>query len=679
MANRLATLLGNTKTRTVVLLVLGILIFGVVIAVSQTNSSDTGPATQRVSKTTEVPTQVKSTPGSDVTRNYQELQEKANIKGAADAAKKGTTFIPTITGNAQGYSDQDFEKQLSTAFDSLGGKCSKEKVAELTKQGMTTTQVLLELKSYGCSAAAIAALFTPNQIAAALLAEKDCNAAGGNCTAEAVKALKGQGNDINKVVAAMKDRGCAPNDIAVALKASGSDATTIAAALKANGIDANTMAAALKASGFDAVAIATAMKASGIDAATIATALAKAGFSKSDILPALTQAGFSPVDVAKALSSLNLDSADNAALNAQQQAQAAASQRLLAQQEAQQLAAFSQQRQGKVQDLITAMESEKKTVIDAWSQIPAQAFQQGEWASKKAAAQAAANNNKTNSKSATGFENGKVILKAGSILFAVLDTAVNSDQAGPVMATVVAGSLKGSKLLGSMSPDTTSETIALTFSAINMPNEANSMGISAVAIDPDTARTALASDVDHHYLYRWGSLLASSFVQGYASAVASTNSTSSTSQGAAGTVTTTSTQAPDAKQQLFAGISAVGTKWSQVVGQNFDRPITITIDQGTGIGVLITSDLTYGTNPVFYSAPKTSTAALDPTNPATITPAQALAATAAPAASSSLNNDQRQALLNLLQNQPVAATNTVVSTTPTGGTVVTKNGGGNTP
>jgi type IV secretory pathway VirB10-like protein len=649
MANRLATLLGNTKTRTMVLLVLGILIFGVVIAVSQTDSSDTGPATQRVSKTTEVPNQVKSTPGSEVTRNYQELQEKANIKGAAEAAKKGTTFIPTITGNAQGYSDQDFEKQLSSAFDSLGGKCSKEKVAELTKQGMTPTQILLELKSYGCSAAAIAALFTPDQIAAALLAQQDCGS-DGNCTEEAVKALKGKGNDITKVVAAMKANGCAPNDIAAALKATGSDAATIA----------------------------TAMKANGIDAATVATALAKAGFSKSDILPALTQAGFSPVDVAKALSALNLDSADNAALTAQQQAQAAASQRLIAQQEAQQLAAFSQQRQGKIQDLITAMESEKKTAIEVWSQIPAQAFQQGEWASKKAAAQTAANNSKGKGKSATGFEEGKVILKAGSILFAVLDTAVNSDQAGPVMATVVAGSLKGSKLLGSMTPDTTSETIALTFSAINMPNEANSMGISAVAIDPDTARTALASDVDHHYLYRWGSLLASSFVQGYASAVASTNSTSTTSQGAAGTVTTTSTQAPDAKQQLFAGISAVGTKWSQVVGQNFDRPITITIDQGTGIGVLITSDLTYGTNPIFYSTPKTSTAALDPTNPATITPAEALAASTPSQGSTSLSNDQRQALLNLLQNQPAAATNTV-TTTPAGGTVATKNGGGNTP
>lgn len=56
MANRIANLLGNTKTRTVVLLVVGVLIFGVVVAVSQTGSSDTKSPTDRVSKTTEVPT-----------------------------------------------------------------------------------------------------------------------------------------------------------------------------------------------------------------------------------------------------------------------------------------------------------------------------------------------------------------------------------------------------------------------------------------------------------------------------------------------------------------------------------------------------------------------------------------------------------------------------------------------
>ena len=42
--------------------------------------------------------------------------------------------------------------------------------------------------------------------------------------------------------------------------------------------------------------------------------------------------------------------------------------------------------------------------------------------------------------------------------------------------------------------------------------------IDAFAIDLATARTALASDVDHHALERWGSLLAASFLEGYGNA-----------------------------------------------------------------------------------------------------------------------------------------------------------------
>jgi intracellular multiplication protein IcmE len=668
MANRLAKLLGNTKTRTLVLLVLGILIFTVVLAVSQTDTTSETSSTQRVSKTTEVPNQVKSTPGADVTRNYQDLQQKANIRGAQEAAQKGTTFIPTIIGNAKGYNDKDFEAQLTSAYDNLGGKCSKEKIAELSKKGLNTTQIILELKSYGCNSAAIASLFTPEQIAAALLAET-------NCTLPGAAGAGGASGAAGAIGAAGSKQMCSP-DYVKNLKAQGNDAIKIASTLKANGCVSNDIATSLKTNGYTAEEVAMALKANGVSATEVAAALTTAGFSRAEILPALTKAGFSPVEIAKALSSMSLASAtSNAALLAQQQSQANAAQRAQAQQEAQQLAAFSQQRQGKIQDLVTAMESEKKNVMDVWTQVPPQAFQEGEWNSKKAQAAAAdggtSGSGRSGSRTKDGQDQaGKVILKAGSILFAVLDTAVDSDQPGPVMATIVSGSLKGSKLLGSMTANTTSESIALTFTAINMPNEANSMGFNAVAIDPDTARTALASDVDHHYMYRWGSLFASSFVQGYATAVASSGNTSTTSQGAAGTVTTTSTPALNPKQQLFAGISAVGTKWSQVVGQNFDRPITITIDQGTGIGVLVTSDVTYGTNPTYYAAP-TTTAAVNRSGATNTTEA-------APGGGTALTNEQRQSLLNLLQNQPAPTNTTSYSPTP-GSTVVTTTGGGVTP
>ncbi len=40
------------------------------------------------------------------------------------------------------------------------------------------------------------------------------------------------------------------------------------------------------------------------------------------------------------------------------------------------------------------------------------------------------------------------MIKAGTIMFAVLDTAVNSDEPGPILATMVSGKYKGAKLIG---------------------------------------------------------------------------------------------------------------------------------------------------------------------------------------------------------------------------------------
>lgn len=715
MANRIANLLGNTKTRTLVLLVVGVLIFGVVIAVTQTDSGGEKETTTRVSKTTEVPNQVKSTPGEQVSRKYRELQEQANIRGAKEAEATGGTFIPTLTGSAEGYDDAEFDKQLSTAFDDIGGKCSKETVDKLRKEGLDNSQIILELKSYGCSAAAIASLFTPDELAAALLSQ-ECEVAGTakGCSGADAKKLKELGYDAAKIASTLKSKGCKTNDIASALKATGATPADIAIALKASGASAEEIASALKASGMSndeiAVAlkaagstpeeiakalkatgatstdiakamkasgataaeiasglkatgadineIASALKATGADAAQIAAALSGAGFNNVDILAALNKAGFSPLEIAKAMSSLNLEGADSAALLAQQKANSTDAMRLAAQQESQQLAAYSQQRQAKIQELMSAMEAQKSAAMATWNEIPAQVLVQGEWAQSKDGVTGAGGSGGNGNGGTNGQpgqqEAPKIILKAGSILFGVIDTAVNSDEIGPVLATIVSGPLKGSRLMGTFKTQTDVESLSLTFNTLNMPSESKSMGISAVAIDPETARTALASDVDHHYFLRWGSLMAASFMQGYASAVASAGQTSTTSQGAAGTVTNTTTPALTGRQQLFEGLGAVATKWSEVVNKNFDRPNTVTIDQGTGVGILLTADLEYGAPIITNTAPVTAAAAT----------AAAAGAPAAPA--SGLSTDQTAALISTLLKQQQAGT-TTATVTSTGG------------
>ena len=99
---------------------------------------------------------------------------------------------------------------------------------------------------------------------------------------------------------------------------------------------------------------------------------------------------------------------------------------------------------------------------------------------------------------------------------------INTDEPGPVLARVVNSPLNGSKLIGSMGvTGPYSESAYISFSTVSIPAMDRSIGLSTVAIDPKTARTALATDVNKHLLLRYGTLIASSFLVGMSDAVLS--------------------------------------------------------------------------------------------------------------------------------------------------------------
>lgn len=156
------------------------------------------------------------------------------------------------------------------------------------------------------------------------------------------------------------------------------------------------------------------------------------------------------------------------------------------------------------------------------------------------------------------------------------------------MATIVSGRYKGARLLGKISHQPRAEKAILSFEVMSIPKYQNSLSVKAVAIDPDTARTALASDVDHHYLLRYGSLFASAFMEGYGDAITEAGSTNITSP--TGTITTTKTDL-SGREQIYAALGEVGKKWSKQAEKVFDRPYTVTVDQGLGIGILFMNDV----------------------------------------------------------------------------------------
>ncbi len=127
----------------------------------------------------------------------------------------------------------------------------------------------------------------------------------------------------------------------------------------------------------------------------------------------------------------------------------------------------------------------------------------------------------------------------------------------------------------------------LKFTAISVPALPSSVAVDAEAIDPNTARTALASDVDNHYLLRYGSLFASTFMQGYGQAVAQAGATLTTTLAG-----TTTTMPPlSGKDKIVVALGTVGQKWGAAMGETFNKPPTVTLKSGVGIGVLFLNDV----------------------------------------------------------------------------------------
>ena len=266
-----------------------------------------------------------------------------------------------------------------------------------------------------------------------------------------------------------------------------------------------------------------------------------------------------------------------------------------------QLAVNAEAQQKIMNEILANMRAETDTDINLWNNIPQQNFTQGDLAAGKIKEQdnnSIQHANNINTLATVKMDNDNTIIKAGTILFAVLETAINSDEPGPILARIVQPPLKNTKLIGSVQPSTNnhSETLILNFNTANIPERIRSYGISAVAIDPNTARTAMASDVDHHYLLRWGTVFAATFLQGYAKGIAQSGTTVTSTNNGAQTNTTVNQQPLNPRQQFYQGVADMATTWGQGASQFSNRPVTITINAGISVGVLFTSDFVIPTS-----------------------------------------------------------------------------------
>ncbi len=260
--------------------------------------------------------------------------------------------------------------------------------------------------------------------------------------------------------------------------------------------------------------------------------------------------------------------------------------------QAQSEAEAQQQRLQRIQELQAAMASQAQSLTAAWQPS---AMQGKVGAPPKAASDSASGTGAPGS--TAGGKSGKSaeeetappLIKAGTILFGVLETAVNSDYPDtPVMITIVQGKFKDAKLLGKLALAQGMDKVSLNFTLMDMENWPKSLPVTAFAMDPDTARTVLASNVDYHYMLRYGSMFASSFLTGYANAVS--NSGSSSTISIFGTSKTNPTLSPASK--LAVALGQVGTTLGNAMAAYFNTPTTVKVNAGVGLAVLFMADVT---------------------------------------------------------------------------------------
>ena len=230
--------------------------------------------------------------------------------------------------------------------------------------------------------------------------------------------------------------------------------------------------------------------------------------------------------------------------------------------------------------------SQANQLLSAWSP-PSQQFVVG------AGGEGGRSNNSDDASGHAGASNqvgaasnkGPVMIKAGALYYGVINTAVNSDEPGPIMATVISGPYKNGKLLGTLTNQ--GQAVMLSFSILTLPDFPKSISVNVVAIDQNTARTALSTETDNHYLLRFGSVFASAFLQGYGQAFQTSGSTITTNG------LSTQSSSPDLSPQgkFFVALGSVGQQFSNQAQLEFNRPPTVHVASGAAVGLLFLSDV----------------------------------------------------------------------------------------
>lgn len=172
----------------------------------------------------------------------------------------------------------------------------------------------------------------------------------------------------------------------------------------------------------------------------------------------------------------------------------------------------------------------------------------------------------------------EILLPAGKIEYGQIITQANSDVPGPVLAQIASGPLAGARALGNFTMQDKYLILNFTKAVLNGKEYA----INAVAVDPATTLTGVATDVNNHYFRRVFLPGAAKFIEGWASAVARQG----TSVVVTGETVTSSQDDLDTGEELLAGFDEAAGEVADIMDDEADRPVTVKVASGTRVGLL---------------------------------------------------------------------------------------------
>lgn len=183
-----------------------------------------------------------------------------------------------------------------------------------------------------------------------------------------------------------------------------------------------------------------------------------------------------------------------------------------------------------------------------------------------------------------------IMAQTGSMLYAILDLEANSDSSPFVQATVVGGPYDGAKLQGGFTP--LGEALEITFQTLVYDG---TYAIDAIAVNPDQPKVGLATEVNKHYLSRFGGLFAAAALRGAGEEVKRSGSTTVVNLN--GGTAIDSRERAGGREIGFSALGEVGLEAANVLRDGINRPPTIKVAAGTPVGVIFRQDWTVSNVP----------------------------------------------------------------------------------